>query len=323
MVSARLKKILIWLLKIIIFVVAWSYVVYKLATMEQDFSVIFSDGNFSIPLFSFVCILMFANWGAESLKWQNLVNCGQKISYRKAVSGVLVGLPLALITPNRVGEIGGRAIVLDKGRKNAVVATFLGSMTQLASTLIFGVLGVMVYLLFFPHTVGVESAAWISLLIVVALVVVLLACRDQRWLRRLSLKLVGRKMYVAFIRAMRLYCFGDILRVLIISLLRYCVFSMQFGLLIRMLIPELSVVEIFVGITLTYLFTTVIPTTVLGEIGIRGSVAMFVFGAFTTHVAVIFQISLLIWIINIAVPTLAGSLILLSLRQKKHVNSTK
>ena len=323
MVSARLKKILIWLLKILIFVVAWSYVVYKLATMEQDFSVIFSDGNFSIPLFSLVCILMFANWGAESLKWQKLVNCGQKISYRKAVSGVLVGLPLALITPNRVGEIGGRAIVLDKGRKNAVVATFLGSMTQLASTLIFGVLGVMVYLLFFPHTVGVESAAWISLLIVVALVVVLLACRDQRWLRRLALKLVGRKMYVAFLRAMRLYRIGDIFRVLIISLLRYCVFSMQFGLLIRMLIPELSVVEIFVGITLTYLFTTVIPTTVLGEIGIRGSVAMFVFGAFTKHVAVIFQISLLIWIINIAVPTLAGSLILLSLRQKKHVNSTK
>ena len=323
MVSVRLKKILIWLLKILIFVVAWSYVVYKLATMEQDFSVIFSDGNFSISLFAVVCILMFANWGAESLKWQKLVNCGQKISYRKAVSGVLVGLPLALITPNRVGEIGGRAIVLDKGRKNAVVATFLGSMTQLASTLIFGVLGVMVYLLFFPHTVGVESAAWISLLIVVALVVVLLVCRDQRWLRRLALKLVGRKMYVAFLRAMRLYRIGDIFRVLIISLLRYCVFSMQFGLLIRMLIPELSVVEIFVGITLTYLFTTVIPTTVLGEIGIRGSVAMFVFGAFTKHVAVIFQISLLIWIINIAVPTLAGSLILLSLRQKKHVNSTK
>lgn len=317
MVSPRLKKILIWLLKILIFVVAWSYVVYKLATMEQDFSVIFSDGNFSIPLFSSVCILMFANWGAESLKWQNLVNCGQKITYRKAVSGVLVGLPLALITPNRVGEIGGRAIVLDKGRRNAVVATFLGSMTQLASTLIFGVLGVMVYLLFFQHTVGVESAAWISLLIVVALVVVLLVCRDQRWLRRLTLKLVGRKMYVAIVRSLGLYRVRDILHVFAISMFRYCIFSAQFGILIQMLIPELTVVEVFVGITLTYLFTTVIPTTVLGEIGIRGSVAMFVFETFTPQVAIVFQISLIIWIINIAIPTLVGSFILLRTRQRK------
>ena len=84
-----------------------------------------------------------------------------------------------------------------------------------------------------------------------------------------------------------------------------------------MLIPELSFVELFVGITLTYLFTTIIPTSVLGEIGIRGSVAMFIFEAFTPQVAIIFQVSLLIWIINIVAPTLIGSVILLNVRKRK------
>lgn len=315
--STALKKYLLWLLKFIIFVVAWGYVVYKFETMDGDVSVIFSDRHFSFPIFVIVCLLMFANWGLESLKWQKLVNCGQRISFAKAVSGVLVGLPLALITPNRVGEIGGRSIVLEKGRRNAVVATFLGSMTQLAATLIFGVLGVVVYLSFFPHTIGVERAAWISLLIVCALVAVVLVCHKQRWVRVLTLKMVGRKMYVAIIRSLCLYRFRDILQVLAVSLCRYCIFSAQFGILIRMLIPELSVIEVFVGITLTYLFTTVIPTTVLGEIGIRGSVAMFVFQNFTANVSQIFQVSLLIWVVNIAVPTLIGSVLLLRTRQRK------
>lgn len=315
--SSKLKKLLLWLLKLIIFVVAWGYVVYKFKTMEGNVSVIFTDSHFSFPIFIIVCLLMFANWGLESLKWQKLVNCAQRILFVKAVSGVLVGLPLALITPNRVGEIGGRAIVLEKGRRNAVVATFLGSMTQLAATLAFGVLGVVVYLCFFPLTKSVESAAWISLLIVFALVVMVVVCRKQRWVRLVTLKMVGRKMYVAIVRSLGLYRVRDILHVFAISMFRYCIFSAQFGILIQMLIPELTVVEVFVGITLTYLFTTVIPTTVLGEIGIRGSVAMFVFETFTPQVAIVFQISLIIWIINIAIPTLVGSFILLRTRQRK------
>ena len=313
--NTRMRKIGEWLLKIIVFIVAWGYVVYQFMTMEQDVTVIFTDEHFSVSIFLVVCALLFFNWGLEARKWQLLVNRSQPISFGKAVSGVLVGLPLALITPNRIGEIGGRAIVLEKGYKDAVFATFLGSLMQFSSTLLFGVLGVVLYLVFLPHTQAIESASWISLCVVVVCAVVVFVCKDQRWLKFVCLRVIGKNFYRKLMQLIHIYNVKDVLKTLLMSLLRYCVFSLQFMLLISMLIPELSFVELFVGITLTYLFTTIIPTSVLGEIGIRGSVAMFIFEAFTPQVAIIFQVSLLIWIINIVVPTLIGSVILLNVRK--------
>lgn len=312
-----MRKIGEWLLKIIVFIVAWGYVVYQFMTMEQDVTVIFTDEHFSVSIFLVVCALLFFNWGLEARKWQLLVNRSQPISFGKAVSGVLVGLPLALITPNRIGEIGGRAIVLEKGYKDAVFATFLGSLMQFSSTLLFGVLGVVLYLVFLPHTQAIESASWISLCVVVVCAVVVFVCKDQRWLKFVCLRVIGKNFYRKLMQLIHIYNVKDVLKTLLMSLLRYCVFSLQFMLLISMLILELSFVELFVGITLTYLFTTIIPTSVLGEIGIRGSVAMFIFEAFTPQVAIIFQVSLLIWIINIVVPTLIGSVILLNVRKRK------
>ena len=129
--------------------------------------------------------------------------------------------------------------------------------------------------------------------------------------------MLGKKFFMSLLRLVRMYSGKDMWRTLFISILRYVVFSTQFALLIKMLIPELSLLEVFVGISLMYLFTTLIPTSVLGEVGIRGSVAMFVFETFTPQVAIVFQISLIIWIINIAIPTLVGSFILLRTRQRK------
>lgn len=284
--------------------------------MDGDVSVIFSDEHFSLVTFCVVILLMFANWGLESFKWKHLVSCSQPISYGTAAAGVLVGLPLALITPNRIGEIGGRSIVLEQGRKDAVFATFLGSLMQLSTTLILGVVGVLAYVLFLPHNHQIEELVLISLSCVLLLIVSLILCRNARFLKRMFLMLMGKNLYMKFTRLVGRYSKGDVLRTLGVSMLRYVVFSTQFALLIKMLIPELSMLEIYVGISLMYLFTTLIPTSVLGEVGIRGSVAIAIFQFYTENVSVIFQISILIWFINIVAPTLVGSLILLNVRRR-------
>ncbi len=314
--TLRWKSIGIWALKIFIFIVAWGYVIYKFQTMDGDVSLIFKDDNFSIPIFLFVCLLMFANWGLEAFKWQKLVECTQTISYKTAVSGVLIGLPLALITPNRIGEIGGRAIVLNQKRKEAVFATLLGSLMQLCTTLIMGLMGIILCFAFLPHNQMIERAMVISLIALACIVCFILVCKNQRWLKNLFLRIVGKRIYVRLLQLVCMYSRKDVARTLLISIFRYCVFASQFALLIQMLLPDLSFVEIFIGITLMYLFTTLIPTSVLGEIGIRGSVAMAVFQLYTTNVSIIFQISILIWIINIVAPTLTGSFILLNVRRQ-------
>ena len=117
MQKQRLQKIAGWILKLIAFLIAWWYIYYKLRNVSQDFTFLFYDARFSYKYFACVVLFMFINWGLEVKKWQFLVSKIQSISFLKSLAGVFVGLPLALITPNRVGEIGGRAIVLSNNRK--------------------------------------------------------------------------------------------------------------------------------------------------------------------------------------------------------------
>lgn len=313
----RLKSIGVWLIKFIVVNVAWGYVAYKFVTMKEDVSLIFTDELFSVSTIVVVLILMFCNWLVEARKWQLLVSYSQTISLRIAIKGVLIGLPLALITPNRVGEIGGRAFILENNRKDAVFATFIGSLTQLSATLLFGLIGGILVLCFFPLNATVRNACIISVLIVTILIILGALSKNRRFLKVITLHIVGRRYYRYLISVVDKFPPRAITQSLSYSLFRYCIFSTQFGLLVHMLVPDITVLEIAVGISLMYLFTTLIPTAVLGEIGIRGSVAMFIFQNFTDSVSQIFQVSLLLWVVNIAIPTVIGSFLLLRVRKRR------
>jgi len=311
-----LQKAAVWTVKILVFAIAWGYVVYKFQDIRADILHIFVDVRFGVSVISVLLLLMLCNWGLEVYKWRWLILKITPISWRTALRGVLIGLPLALVTPNRIGEIGGRAVVLTEKRKKAVFATFIGSLSQLCATLIFGLLGFILYILFLPQHNIITVAAYISVAAFAIGVCGFLLFRKQRWLYVLLLRMVGKSWFRKFKNVLRYYPLTSLLPLMGASLLRYAVFCMQFCIAISIFIGELSYLEIFVGVTLTYFFTTIIPTTVLGEIGIRGSVAMFIFSFFTNQAAIVFQVSVLIWLINIVIPTLAGTFILVAHKHK-------
>ncbi|MDR1761722.1 MAG: lysylphosphatidylglycerol synthase domain-containing protein [Bacteroidales bacterium] len=312
-----LQKVAVWTVKILVFAVAWGYVVYKFQDIKADILHIFVDVRFCISILTVLLVLMLCNWGLEVYKWHWLISKITPISWRTALKGVLIGLPLALVTPNRIGEIGGRAVVLAHRRKKAVFATFIGSLSQLCATLLFGLLGFILYMVFLPEHNLITVAAYISVVVVVIGVCCFLLFRKQRWLYTLLLRITGKVWFRKFKNVLQYYPLTSLAPLLGISLLRYAVFCAQFCIAISVFVGELSYLEIFVGVTLTYFFTTIIPTSVLGEIGIRGSVAMFVFGFFTNQEPIVFQVSLLIWLINIVLPTLAGTFLLVLHRKEK------
>ncbi len=312
MSKSTLQKIAVWTVKILVFAVAWGYVVYKFRDIQADILHIFVDVRFGISVLTVLLLLMLCNWGLEVYKWRWLISKITSVSWFTALRGVLIGLPLALVTPNRIGEIGGRAVVLSHKRKKAVFATFIGSLSQLCATLIFGLLGFILYMLFLPEYSVITVAAYISVTGFLVVVCSFLLFRKQRWLSKLLLRMSGKSWFRKFKNILCYYPLTSLIPLFGASLLRYAVFCAQFCIAISIFIGELSYLEIFVGVTLTYFFTTIIPTSVLGEIGIRGSVAMFVFSFFTSQEAIVFQVSLLIWLINIVIPTLAGTFILVA-----------
>jgi uncharacterized membrane protein YbhN (UPF0104 family) len=96
-------------------------------------------------------------------------------------------------------------------------------------------------------------------------------------------------------------------KVILLSFLRYLAFATQFYLLIRFFGVELSYTTVFLKITLFYLITSLVPMTFWGEIGIKESVAVWVFSGLIYNSLIIIGVTLLLWIINLLIPALVGS----------------
>ncbi len=316
--SKTTQKLLLLISKVIIIVVAWWYLYNKIVESAQDFEFI-RIRSANPCILAVIVFLILVNWGVEAKKWQTLILRMQPISYIKALQGTLIGLAIGFVTPNRIGDIGGRSIVLKEKKKKAMVATSIGSLLQLMATIIFGLLGILFYIVFFPISTTLQNLFIVSFFCTILIVVTYFVSKKKRLFQYIIFRVAGESKYRKIISTIREYPPCVLTRVLILSCLRYIVFFTQYILLLKVFVPEMSFVQSAVGITIMYLFVTVIPSSILGEIGVRGSVAVFVFGLFLAPVAPIFQVSLLIWFINLAIPVFVGSVLLLLYKIKKTI----
>jgi len=94
--------------------------------------------------------------------------------------------------------------------------------------------------------------------------------------------------------------------VLVISLLRYIIFSVQYYLILQAFGLTFSSYTKILLIPFCFLITSSIPTIVISEIGVRGSVGLFVFGIISDNNLAILSASVLLWVINVALPALFG-----------------
>jgi hypothetical protein len=63
-----------------------------------------------------------------------------------------------------------------------------------------------------------------------------------------------------------------------------------------------------------FLALAVVPTIALAELGVRGKISIFLFGAFSTNTLGIVFTASAIWLINLVLPALAGSLFVLGIK---------
>ena len=85
---------------------------------------------------------MPVNWIFETLKWRVLIEKVEKLSFKKSFAAIIAGVTLSIFTPNRIGEYGGRILfVKAKNNWKSVIATLVGSFSQLLIILSAGMLG--------------------------------------------------------------------------------------------------------------------------------------------------------------------------------------
>ncbi|MFC4262543.1 lysylphosphatidylglycerol synthase transmembrane domain-containing protein [Ferruginibacter yonginensis] len=316
--NKSIKILFNWFLGPLIFIVlSWS--LYKQIMHQPDVDNRWQQikNSFYSPLLWLSCSLAIVNWGLEALKWQRLLAPLENISFFKAFKSVLAGCSITMLTPNRVGEYGGRILfVSEPHRIDAIPLTILGSMGQLFITIFMGVIGLLYFKLFsnglllFQHLPTYTSSVllWGSILLAIVLILIYL---EIGVLVRLLTEVRLFKKLVAHIVLLKSFSRKQLLRILFLSFLRYSVFVLQFILLLQVMQVQISFIICFWLLTVFYLLMAVAPTIGLTELPIRVAASVVVLQLYSSNIVGIQAATFGIWIINLVVPAIIGSLFIL------------
>ncbi len=322
--KTKLQKTYNIAIRLIIIILSF-YFLYNQLFYRRDLSSLqatihlFSSGkNFYILLISALA-LMPVNLVLETVKWRFLISKLEKVTFFNALKAVLAGVTVSMFMPNRVGDYLGRVFILKKAdRFQAILSTILGSMAQLITTLLFGFVSLAFLFPYYIKVVGVNFWLYMGLLIllIITAFTIVFAYIEFGTFTDLLRRVTGRKYkrIEKYAQVFSWYDWKDLLKVLLISISRYFVFSFQFFLFLKAFAVEVTYPEAMMLIGMIYLLMTIIPTIALSEIGIRGSVSIYVFeswiqltGGWTENIALgVVSASSLLWLINLVVPALAG-----------------
>jgi uncharacterized membrane protein YbhN (UPF0104 family) len=332
-VNAKIHKTYNYLIRLLIIAatygVLYSQVFYKrnLDEIYYTFLDFFSSALFRRGLILLLA-MMLVNWMLESLKWQILIARIEKVSLWKSFRAVLSGISVSIFLPNRTGEFLGRVFILEKAnRVEGALITIIGSISQLLITISIGLFG---FIAFFFQYLKKDTAlhdylgAGIILLIPIIVFLLLLLYFNMGSVTPILVRMLrGRwKKYTGYAEVFARYNARDLFRVLLLSFLRYIVFSAQFYLLLLLFNLAIPYPEAIILISMVYLMMLVLPTFAMTELGIRGSLSVYIFSFYFIQMGAsqdtsqlgVFAASSLLWLINIVLPALAGTVFVFNLK---------
>ena len=277
---------------------------------------------------AWIFVLMIVNWGIESLKWQYLISKIEKISFLKSFEAVLSGVSVSVFTPNRVGEWFGRVFILEKSNPwKGVFITIIGSFSQLLTTIIVGAFCLLFYIPIYFKDVAIYSDYLyygIVFLVVVIISTLILVFLNVTALPAFVSHIIKKRFihFNEYFSVISQYTTFELTTVLLLSFLRYCVFSIQFYLFLMAYSVQVPLLHGLMIISVVFLIMTAIPTVTLTELGVRGSVSLYFIGLYFESFSImtekinlgIIAAASSIWIVNLAIPAIFGTFFVYRLR---------
>lgn len=323
--NKRLKIFVNYILGPVLFV--WlSYSIYRQIQRQADVhqswemikTAVTGDRAWKIGL---VIFLMLVNWGIEARKWQVLVRGIQKMSFLRAFRAIFAGQALAFNTINRAGESAGRAIFLEEGNRiRGIILSVVGSMSQILVTFLMGFLALIymrVNIIDATHSLKGLSVFWLDGLMYVicfGLVIFVIVYFRISWVITLLEKVPLVAKYKFFVQKLEDFHYRELTHILVLSLLRYIVFILQYIILLQVFDVSVFWADAACMACVLFLVLAIVPTIALAELGFRGKVSIQLFGLLSANTIGIIATAAGIWIINLIIPAILGSIFILGIR---------
>lgn len=299
------------LFRVPILALTYGFITWKLSQVAGGWHEAGRSAVISNPgLIAIVMAMMPINWLLEAVRWKKLTGRVQALSIQKSLTSVVAGITMGLFTPRRIGDVGGRCLMMAPGkRRQGMMAFGLGSLLQTAVTSLFGVLAMVSLIAGSDPLPGKQSLLLLAGALTTGMLLMLWVTHLYHF-KNLLLKIPFLKRYSHVLSYLDNIPSFYLLKIFLLGLARYILFASQFYLLILAFGPSIPLLQAYTGIALTYFLMTFVPLSSLAGLGIRGSTAVFVFSLFTPHTGGIVLAALSLWTINLALPALAGAWIL-------------
>jgi len=312
-ISKKHKYFILLLVKLVIVFGALYFIYHKLVynqrlsftEFQQQLSIFFSKNIWALLL-----VLLFTdiNWLLETYKWKIIASVEKKITFLEAFEQSLASLTASLITPNKIGEYGAKALFFKKkSRKKIVVLNFLGNISQLAVTTFFGFIGITYFIFHFSVNISHFSVKKLLLFIAVTIVLFLILTKLNAFK---TLKIFSTKI-ITFLKQIPTTIY---IKTIGLALLRYIVFAHQFYFLLKLFNVESDYITLINLLFCMYFLASVIPSLTIFDWAIKGSVALWVFKFIELNELTIITVTSLMWFLNFAIPALLGSIFIFNFR---------
>lgn len=293
----------------ILLIASTTFIVYKI-NQFNNWEALLIGYSKSISLISLLLILLCVNIFFEAKKWQTLLSTIINIKLSSAIKMVLAGFTSGIFTPFRAGEPIGRVAFLEKKNwKYASILSYFGGALQNVIILSGGLIG----LLYYPKLINLNSIIiadkWLWSILGLTLIIIIITWQSRYVTKRI--------LQSAKLRSLaKLIKLKTVSQAILYSIFRYFTFSLQLYISLYYLggIPhnETNILLIFIY----YLLVSIFPSHILIDVGIRGSVALFIFNGLGLSPASIFTSVFFVWLINQALPALVGAYTLVSEKDK-------
>lgn len=284
--------------------------------------------------FMFLCLLLMPlNWGIEIFKWKILTASFSATTVKQCIKGVLSGITISMFLPNRIGDVAGKILWLNpEYRWKGFYANFYSSIAQISVTLLFSSLASIYFLLSYYN--GVTSIPYYHvfyILLILLTIMSLLFYFRLDLLGKLIQKIPSKKLRKFTFQSSVIEQISFSVRaiVILLSLLRFILYSTQFYFAIRAFGCAVGYIDCMMLISLIYLAITIIPQFAISEIASRSAATIAITGLFISAGGIFscaYETPLLLsasflWLINLFVPAVAGLTMLPAFDSLKSIRS--
>jgi hypothetical protein len=206
---------------------------------------------------------------------------------------------------------------LPEGKRLKVVSiAIVCGVSQLLVTVIAGTVG-LIYLkseLISSGFFNLITYQWLTFILIGVSIILTIFYFNVGVLERIGDHVLKKRSWYYLVEVIRSFSVQRLTYLLGLSFARYLVFVIQYMLVFSLFGVNVSPLTLLWVMSLVFLSLAVIPTIALAEIGFRGEIMLKLIGLFSGNSLGIVLASVTVWIINLILPALAGTLFMLQIR---------